>query len=138
MNFRTSILVAVGSVALLGSCATTPDQPVHSPKAQKELDEALAGRTPGAPVNCLPHWRTNDMDIIDDNTILFRDGDTVYVQNPRGGCNGLGGGIYTLVTHQFGTTQLCSGDINRLVDTHTGMAGGSCVFSPFIPYTKTN
>jgi hypothetical protein len=138
MTLRTSIVVALGAAALLGSCASTPAQETRSPKAQKELDEALAGRTPGAPVNCLPNWRSNDMQIIDDYTILFRDGRTVYVQNPRGGCNGLGSGAYTLVTRQYGTNQLCSGDINRMVDLRTGMGGGSCVFSPFIPYTKVN
>jgi hypothetical protein len=78
------------------------------------------------------------MQVIDDYTILFRDGGIVYVQNPRGGCSGLGSGRYTLVTRQFGTSQLCSGDINRVVALSTGMGGGSCVFSPFIPYTKAN
>jgi hypothetical protein len=138
MSLRTSIVIAFGAAALLGSCASTQGQEARSPKAQKELDEALAGRTAGAPVNCLPNWRSNDMQIIDDYTILFRDGGTVYVQNPRGGCSGLGSGRYTLVTRQFGTSQLCSGDINRVVDLSTGMGGGSCVFSPFIPYTKAN
>ena len=83
MNLCTSILVAVSGAALLGSCASTSGQETRSPKAQKELDEALAGRTAGAPVSCLPNWRSNDMQILDDNTILFRDGGTVYVQNPR-------------------------------------------------------
>ena len=78
------------------------------------------------------------MHIVDDYTILFRDGGTVYVQNPRGGCNGIGSGTYTLVTRPFGTNQLCGGDINRVVDLRTGMGGGSCVFSPFIPYTRLN
>lgn len=78
------------------------------------------------------------MQVVDDYTILFHDGRTVYVQNPRGGCSGLGSGANTLVTRQFGTTQLCSGDINRVVDLQTGMSGGSCVFSQFVPYTRPN
>jgi hypothetical protein len=137
MNLRISALAAVSGVALLGSCATAPDQITHSPKAQKELAEALAGYRPGPPVNCVPPYGKNNMQIIDDYTLLFRDGRTIYVQNPRGGCPALGLGGYTLVTRPFGVNQMCSGDINRVVDLRSGTAVGSCVFSPFVPYTKS-
>lgn len=136
MSFRTSMLLAAVSSALLGSCTSTPVQEVRSPKAQRELADALAGRTPEPAVRCIPNYRSNDMQVIDDYTILFRNGRTTYVQNPRGGCRGLGIGGYTLVTRQFGTSQLCDGDINHLTDLRTGMIGGSCVFGPFVPYTK--
>jgi len=135
MSLRLSMSIGLAAV-MTASCTSTPAQQVHSPKAQKELAEALAGRTPGAPVDCLPNWRTSNMEIIDDYTIIFRDGRTVYVQNPRGGCNGIGSGAYTLVTRPFGTNQLCRGDINRVVDLRTGMGGGSCVFNAFVPYTR--
>jgi len=140
MNRRRKVrgLLALGGVVLIGSCTTAPDRITHSPKAQKELNEALAGHTPGPSVDCLPIWRTANMQIIDDWTILFRDGRTVYVQNPRGGCTGLANGSYTLVTRQFGVNQMCSGDINLTVDLRTGMNGGACIFSPFVPYTKAN
>ena len=130
------VALVFGGAALLGSCASAPDKITHSPRAQKELNEALTGYTPGPPVDCIPNYRTADMQIIDDWTLLFRDGRTIYVQNPRGGCTGVGNLGYTLVTRPFGVAQMCSGDINRLVDLNTGMGGGSCVFSPFIPYTK--
>jgi hypothetical protein len=91
----------------------------------------------GAPVDCVPNYRTaTQMQVIDDNTIVFHDGNTVYVQNPPGGCRGLGIGGYTLVTRQFGTSQICRGDINNMVDLRTGMIGGSCVFGKFVPYRK--
>ena len=76
------------------------------------------------------------MQVIDDWTILFRDGRTVYVQNPRGGCPGLGNASRTLVTRQFGTNELCDGDIDHMVDLVAKIQGGSCVFGPFVPYTK--
>jgi hypothetical protein len=78
------------------------------------------------------------MQIIDDWTILFKDGRTTYVQNPRGGCAGLTNGGYTLITRQFGVSQMCSGDINQTIDLTTGMNGGACVFGPFVPYTKAD
>jgi hypothetical protein len=76
------------------------------------------------------------MQVIDDSTILFQDGRTVYLQKPRGACSGLGNGSRTLVTRQFGTNELCDGDINRTVDLVSHIEGGACVFGPFVPYTK--
>lgn len=76
------------------------------------------------------------MQVVDDWTILFRDGGTVYVQNPRGGCPGIGSGRNTLVTRLWGSSQLCDGDISQLVDLSTGSSGGACVLSPFVPYRK--
>jgi len=136
MNLRTSALAAMCSVIPLGSCATAPDQITHTPKAQKELGEALAGYKAGPPVACVQPFRKNDMQIIDDYTLLFRNMNTIYVQHPRGGCPGLRLGGYTLVTRPFNVNQMCSGDINRVVDLQTGTGVGSCVFSEFVPYTK--
>jgi len=76
------------------------------------------------------------MQIIDDGTILFRGNRTIYLQTPPGGCFGTSNQLNTLVTQVWGTNQLCQGDINRLVDLSTGIGGGSCVFGPFVPYTK--
>ena len=129
-------MIAVGGAALLASCSTAPVQETRSPKAERQLAAALAGRTAQPPVRCLPSYRTTQMEVIDDWTILYKDGRTTYVQYPRGGCRGLGIGAYTMVTRQYGTNQLCDGDISQLVDLRTGMNGGSCVFGPFTPYTK--
>ena len=76
------------------------------------------------------------MQIVDDRTILFRQGATVYVQKPSGGCHGLGSGNYTLLTRLQGTSRLCSGQIGEVVDRTSGFTYGSCVFSEFVPYRK--
>lgn len=136
MGARWNLGLCMSAAAMLAACSTTPVQETRSPKAQKELADALAGRVPGKPVSCLPNYRANDMQIIDDWTILFRDGRTVYVQNPRGGCPGIGSRRNVLVTRLFGTNQLCSGDISHLFDPTSGIQGGACVFSQFVPYTK--
>ena len=53
MNF--GVAACLGLAALfVSSCTSTPAQEVRSPKAQKDLAEELAGRTPGSPVSCLP------------------------------------------------------------------------------------
>ena len=98
--------------------------------------QALAGRVAGAPVNCIPTYRARDMKIIDDWTILFKDGSTVYLQNPRGGCPGIGSHRNILINRPIPSNQLCSGDINHLFDPVSNIGGGACVFSQFVPYTK--
>jgi hypothetical protein len=128
-------LFAAGGLPLL-ACASTPGQATHSPKAQKELAQALSGRTAGPAVDCIYNYPANKMQVIDQWTVLFRNGGTIYVQNPRGGCPGLGFPGYTLVTRSVGANRLCSGDIARLADLSTGTGGGSCVLGQFVPYTK--
>jgi len=139
-SMRNFALLAASGFALVATGGSAPSEITHSPKAQKELDKALAGRTPGRAIQCMYNYPAAKMQVIDDWTILFKErgGHTVYVQNPRGGCPGLGVPGYTLVTREIGVNQMCSGDIGNLVDLRTGTGGGSCVFGPFLPYTKPN
>lgn len=136
MRIRDLALLTMGPATMLAACSTTPAQEVSSPRAQRELAEALAGRTPGPAVRCIPNYKSNNMQVIDDNTILFRDGRTIYLQKPISGCLGLASGGRTLVTRKFGTSDLCEGDINHTVDLTSGIGGGACVFGSFVPYTK--
>jgi len=136
MKLSAASMIALSGVLLVTGCSTAPYAEVRDPKAQRELANALAGRTAQAPVRCLPNYRTTQMEVIDDWTILYRAGRTTYVQNPRGGCRGLGNGGYTMVNRQYGTNQLCDGDFSELIDLRTGVRGGACIFGPFTPYTR--
>ena len=136
MKLRVAPMIAFGAVMLITGCSTAPYAEVRDPKAQQELARALVGRAAQPSVSCLPNYRTTQMEVIDDWTILYRDGRNVYVQNPRGGCRGLSNGAYTMVTRQYVTNQLCDGDITQLVDLRSGIGGGACVFGPFTPYTR--
>nr|WP_294848742.1 hypothetical protein [uncultured Sphingomonas sp.] len=134
MRTETTLMLAAAAAAL-AACSASTAYNGPSPQAQAELAKELQGRVAGAPKNCIPNNRGMNMQIIDDYTLLYHDGRTTWLQKPRGGCNGIAIGSNTLVTRQFGTNQLCDGDINNLVDLRTGMQGGACVFGPFIPYT---
>jgi hypothetical protein len=131
MNLRTSSLIAIGAAALLAAGSTA--QQGRSPQADEKLAKALAGRTAGAPVNCISE--RSKMQIVDDSTILFRDRGTVYVQQPYGGCHGLSNSM-SLIRRSFGTTRICRGDINNIVDVRTGFGTGACTYSEFVPYRK--
>ena len=125
------------AVAALAGCETAPDAPTRTASDQQAYDRALAGKTAGAPQKCLSTLRSNDMTVIDEHTILFRDGRTTYVNNTLGECNQLGRSGYAMVTRNVGP-QLCRGDIVNVTDTMSGMTVGSCAIGDFIPYRPAN
>lgn len=128
-------LAVLTSAAALASCATTSTPEPRSEKAQLELTRWLEGRVAGKAQVCLPTYRSQDMVIIDENTILFRDGSRrVWRTDLKGPCNGLGQPGTALVTRQFGGTGLCSGEIAQVIDTNVGGFRGSCAFGEFVPY----
>ncbi len=124
-------------VGALTGCTYAPAQqaPMVDQRAQARLNQLLAGKVPGRPQSCLAHFRADDMVVIDDYTIAFRDGtNRVWINKPPGGCNLLSAGPYALVTHtSIGST--CRGDIASVMDTINHASVGSCVFSDFVPYS---
>lgn len=133
MNLRTPILTAIGAASVLAGTATVVAQQSANPEAAQKLANALAGRTGGQPVKCINE--RSKMQIVDDGTILFRDRGIIYVQRPRGGCHGLSNGM-SLIRESFGTTRICSGDINQIIDVRTGFGTGACTYGEFVPYRK--
>lgn len=132
---RGIALLLIG--AALTSCAAAP-QPGRSARAESRFQELLAGKVAGPAVSCLPSYRADDMVVIDDETVAFRDGSRrVWVANLENGCSNLASGHYALVTRRFGGTGLCRGDIARVADLTSGMTVGSCVFGDFTPYERT-
>lgn len=128
--------LALSAVAILTSCTTAPAEQSRSPRAERELADALQGRVAGPPQRCISNFPNTQAQVIDDWTILYDEGATIYVQNPRGGCIGIGTGSRTLVARQVGTSQMCEDDINETINLQTGIGGAPCVFGPFVPYTK--
>ena len=131
-----SSMAALATAVVLAGCSTAPVEQTRSPAAAKELADALAGRVAGPPQRCISNFPNTQVQVVDDWTILYDEGSTIYVQNPRGGCPGIARGSRTLVARQVGTSQMCDGDINQAVDLRSGIGGAPCVFGPFVPYTK--
>lgn len=132
---RSLSLLLIGA-AIVGCTTTAAQRPIRTAKAQLQYDKLLAGKVAEAPLSCMPTFHQDDMVIIDESTIAFRQGSSrVYVNHMQGGCSNLGGN-YALVTKQFGSAQLCRGDIAQVVDLTNHFTVGSCVFGDFIPYTR--
>ena len=88
------------SLLLLGmtvaSCAAPAPEPTVSPKAEREFQYFVAGRTAGAPLSCMPTFNANDMVVLNDDTVGFKVGGRVFVAHMQGGCNNLGSPGYTV------------------------------------------
>jgi hypothetical protein len=79
------------------------------------------------------------MVVVDERTILYRDGSNrVWRNDMNGPCSGLGRPGTAIVTRQFGGSGLCRGEIAQVVDTVGGFTVGSCSFGDFVPYTGRN
>jgi hypothetical protein len=132
---RSIPLLVVGA-ALVACTTTAAEQPTRTAAKQQEFEKLVAGKVAGPPISCLPTYRQNDMVVIDERTIAFRDGSRrTYVNHMQGSCTNLGG-TYALVTKTFGSAQLCRGDIGQVVDLTNHFTVGSCVFGDFVPYTR--
>lgn len=132
------------SLLLIGAgvagCSTAAEQPMRSSQNQAKYERLLAGKVAGPPVSCVPSYRANDMIVIDENTVIFKQGggSRLYVANMQGGCSNLGRFNYTMVTRQVGASGLCRGDIADIVDPTNGFLVGSCTFGQFTPYSNGN
>ena len=121
--------------AALASCAFAP-QPGRSAEAESHFQKLIAGKVAGQPVSCLPSYRANDMVVIDDQTIAFRDGRRTWVTDLGQGCSNLGSGFYALVTRRHGGSGLCRGDIAQVADLTSGFTVGACAMGDFTPYMR--
>lgn len=137
MKLRVPTVTMIGALCALATLSASQAEVAPTPAASQKLAKALEGRTAGPAVNCIPNIRGQaKMRVIDDWTILFRDQSTIYLQKPRSECVGIEDGKYALVTRKFGSGEICSGDINQLVDVGTGFQAGHCTFGEFVPYRR--
>lgn len=136
MSFRMTAMAAIFSALAVSSCSIGTGYSGSGAQSQAVLARELEGRVAGPPKRCISSSQSTAMTVVDDSTLLYRDGRTIWVQQLRSPCYGIANGSNTLVTRQFGISQYCDGDINHAVDLRSGMTGGACIFGPFVPYTK--
>ena len=82
----TRFLAAALAASTIAGCAGQPMVADRDPRGEARLAQALAGKVAGRPISCLPSYRSNQMEVIDRDTILYRDGRTGYVQHTNGHC----------------------------------------------------
>lgn len=127
--------MALAALALGGCTPTAEMQASQRARADRELAEALKGRVPGKPVSCVRADRVNGPQVIDDNTILYREsGVRVWRNDLPDGCPSLHGD--PLLVLELHGSEICENDIFRVVDRASSMPMGSCRFGKWTPYSK--
>ncbi|RYE00940.1 MAG: hypothetical protein EOP61_12655 [Sphingomonadales bacterium] len=130
---RTAILL--GALALAGCAANAdPAQNRKQERAERELARALEGRVAGEPADCISSMMASGPQIIDANTLLYRQGSRVWRNDLDGGCPGLDPND-TLIIEVHGS-QLCRRDLVRVREPGSSIPGPSCTLGKFTPYSK--
>ncbi len=128
MRKAISLILAGLAMSAVPALAASPDR-------EAELDQALAGRVAGEPVDCINLRNATQTTVIDDTAILYRIGSTIYVNRPRNGAESLDRSD-TMVNRLYGGSRLCSIDTVRMVDLHSGFMTGTVFLGEFVPYRR--
>jgi hypothetical protein len=130
------LLIMLGALGLTGCTASAEMQAPRAAEAKADLDEALAGRVAGKPQNCLPLSPSsmNGPQIIDQTTILYRDGKRVWRTTLASDCPSLGRDDILVV--EMNGSQVCRNDLFRPIDRGSQIPGAYCRFGDFTPYVK--
>ena len=124
--------IAGASAAVFAAEQTDGNQRSYNSKTT--LNQALAGLTPGKPVDCLPFTRTPSSDSFGQTVVYRYSSDKKYVTNVGPGCEGLARGDIMISRTSYG--RFCRGDIIQLVNPVSRFPTGSCAYGDFTPYTK--
>ena len=125
-----ALAAAIAAAALSGPATARPRL---APEA--ELASLLAGRTAGAPVDCIDPRVNSETRVIDHTAIVYGSGRTIYVQRPANARSLDSDDI--LVTRLTGSSQLCNVDVVHLHDRSGGWPRGFVMLERFVPYTRT-
>ena len=121
--------------ATLALAALAASIPAVAKQEQGEvkLAKLLDGRVAGAPVHCLSSFQRRDMQVIDRTALVFKDGDTIYVNRPAG-ANFLTWS--DVPVFKIWGDQLCDKDLVHLRDRSSGMPGATLSMGEFVPYKR--
>lgn len=126
---RITLALACATMLLAGSAA------VAAPKLTPEqrLAKMLEGREAGKPVSCLNNWDTRDMTVLDKTALVYRSGNTIWVNRPQ---NARDLDDDDILVTRTSNSQLCRLDIVQTVDRTGGFMTGFVNLSDFVPYKK--
>ena len=119
--------ITLGAAALAG-CTAPPPVASNAPIAE------IAGRVAGPAQRCVTTTQSQGLQAANRNTLLYRNGSKLWVNQLQDGCGGFGRWD-VLVTEPIGT-QYCRGDLIRSFDPVSKIPGPSCRLGDFVPYTR--
>ncbi len=119
-------------LVLAGCAAPTMDGPSRD---QEALNRELAGRVAGETVSCIsPATSSAGLTIVDNQTLVYRDGRTLWVNRLRAPCPGLRP-LDTLIVEVQGRGY-CRHDRFRSLQSGSTIPGPTCLLGDFTPYRR--
>lgn len=112
---------------LAAGCATASAR-------EADLSGELAGRTAGKAEECVPSSTGSNLVARDSRTLVYRDGDTLWVNRLAAACPGLRP-TATLIVELHGS-RYCRGDRFRTIEPGSSIPGPSCLLGDFTPYRR--
>ena len=125
------IAIALAAAAALGGSVGLEAKPKLTP--QERLDKLLEGREAGKPVNCISHWDTRDMQVLDKTAIVYGWGNVIYVNRPK---NVESLDDDDIMVTRTSSSQLCDLDIVQTVDRTGHFITGFVSLNEFVPYRR--
>lgn len=121
-------------VLSLAALAAAPAASADRTKDVEALAHATAGRTAGAPVDCVWRGRTDDFQVAGRYLIFRVSPRLTYVNEVGLGCT-VGQPRAALVFRST-SSRMCEGEIAQAVDPLGGATGGGCALGKFVPYER--
>ena len=112
---------------LLAACAAGP---VH----EADLSPELAGRTAGPAQDCVHASAGDSLVPRDSRTLVYRRGDTLWVNRLAAACPGLD--ELSQIVIEVQGSRYCRGDPVRAVEPGQSIPGPICVLGSFTPYRR--
>lgn len=117
-------------VLMAASCtAQPPPLPSTSPTS---FEQELASRVAGEPQTCVSTFGNQNLRVIDDLTIAYEVGTTLWVNRLPGSCPALS--PYNTLIVETASGQYCRGDRVRGAEPGTVIPGPPCNLQDWVPY----
>ena len=102
-------------------------------KGEARLAEMLEGRVAGEPERCINTFGSRPLKIIDDTAIVYRDGDTIWVNYTRNP-DTLDDNDILIIKKYGSSSQLCRLDNVTTQDRFSHFFSGVIFLEDFVPY----
>lgn len=128
------LAIMIGA-ALLGGCAASAEQSAsRQAEADRDLAKAIGDRKPGKPQDCINSTTNDGPQIIDKKTVIYRQGQRVFVNTLVAECPNLSS--YNTMVVELHGSQICRNDQFRVIEPGSAIPGAYCRFGKFMPYSK--
>ncbi|WP_155263141.1 hypothetical protein [Sphingomonas segetis] len=122
-------LMIIAAAALSLSCS----RPVTPPGAA--LAQETAGRVAGPPQTCISSNRSENLRVLDPQTLAYGFGRTIYINHLPAACPGLSM-FNTIIVEADDGMQYCRNNRIRALEPGAIIPGPTCVLGDWVPYTR--